>query len=136
MNELTMLERIEALESKKSGIKENPVDIEKRSVMKHLRKLLNTSKGSVQIAPDLGMPDMTSFSGDGLSETILEIEKAVLEVVKKYEKRLSNVKVTVETDKTDVLIIHFSLEGVLSRHENVPVLFRTFMKPGGNINIE
>jgi len=135
MYELTLLERIGALESGKNEVEENPVEVEIRSIMNHLRKLLNTNKGSVQIAQDLGMPDMTAFSGGSLADTIAEIEKVVFEVVKKYEKRLSKVKVKIESDKTDVLTIHFSLEGILSRHENVPVLFQTFMKPGGNVNI-
>jgi len=137
MYELTLLERIQALEQKKDeDAEENPVEVELRSIMGHLRKLLNTNKGSVQIDPDYGMPDMTIFSGAGLDETMRGIRTAIQEVVRTYEKRLSKVKINIEPDKTDVLTIHFSLEGVLTRHDNVPVMFRSFVNPGGKISIE
>ncbi|MBC8440592.1 MAG: type VI secretion system baseplate subunit TssE [Deltaproteobacteria bacterium] len=136
MYELTLLERIDALESTgEEEIQENPVEIEMRSIMTHLKKLLNTNMGSVQIADDYGMPDMTVFAGGGLSETIKNIEKAVLTAVKKYEKRLSKIKVKIESDKKDVLTIHFSLEGVLARQKNVPIFFETSVRPGGKISI-
>lgn len=136
MYELTLLERIQALEQKKErDADENPMEIEMRSIMSHLRKLLNTNKGSVQIDPEYGMPDMTVFSGAGLDETMKGIKNAIQTVVKKYEKRLAKVNINIEPDKTDVLTIHFSLEGVLTRHDNVPVLFRSFVKPGGRVSI-
>ncbi|MBT3386625.1 MAG: type VI secretion system baseplate subunit TssE [Desulfobacula sp.] len=136
MYELTLLERIEVLEStREEEIQENPVEVEMRSIMTHLRKLLNTNMGSVRIADDYGMPDMTVFTGGGLSETMKSIEKAVLSVVKKYEKRLSKIKVKIESDKKDILTIHLSLTGVLARQENVPIFFETSVKPGGKIRI-
>lgn len=136
MFELSLLERIEAIGSPKSMLGKNPIEIEKRSIATHLARILNTHKGSVQIADDFGMPDMSVFSADGTEETMTKIGKAVLEVVKTYEKRLSNVNVTMETTQSDVLTIHFTIEGVLSRHQNVPVFFRSMMKPGGNIVIQ
>lgn len=136
MFELSLLERIEAIGSQESSLGKNPIEIEKRSITTHLTRILNTHKGSVQIAEDFGMPDMSVFSADGTEETMTKIGKAVLEVVKTYEKRLSNVNVTMETTQSDVLTIHFTIEGVLSRHPNVPVFFRSMMKPGGNIVIQ
>lgn len=137
MYELTLLERIQALESPGDVYgEENLVDIEMASIMTHLKKLLNTNKGSVQIDPDYGMPDMTVFSGSGLDETMERIKQSILAVVKKYEKRLSQVKIHMEPDKTDVLTIHFNLEAVLTRHDTVPVFFRSLVKPGGRITIK
>ncbi|MCP3941798.1 MAG: type VI secretion system baseplate subunit TssE [Desulfobacteraceae bacterium] len=137
MYELTLLERIEALESvRKEPLGENSIDIALGSIMAHLRKLLNTNMGSVQIASDYGMPDMIGFSDDSLSDTIEKVEKAVLATVKKYEKRLSQVKIKIKTDETAVLNIHFSLEGVLARQENVPVFFESVVQTGGRISIK
>jgi type VI secretion system protein len=136
MYELTLLERIESLESEEKAIEETSAQKEMRSIINHLRKLLNTNKGSVQIAQDYGIPDMTVFSGGGLSETMEQIEKAVLEVVRKYEKRLSGVKVMIEANKDDVLNIKFRLEGALARHENRPVFLESSVQPGGRISIQ
>ena len=135
MFELTLLERIQALEASKSRAGKTPVEVETRSIMVHLNKLLNTNKGSVQIGHDLGMPDMTAFSSDGIAGTMEKIAKAVIELVNKYEKRMSKVRVKIESDKSDVLAIFFTLEGVLSRHGNVPVFFQATVKPGGSIII-
>jgi len=135
MHELTLLERIESLESEEKPRDETSARKEMRSIITHLRKLLNTNKGSVEIAQDFGMPDMTVFSGGGISETMEKIEKAVLEVVKKYEKRLTNVKVKIESNTTDVLNIKFRLEGMLLRHENMPIYLETSVQPGGKIRI-
>ncbi len=136
MYELTLLERMEALESDRHETGEkNPVEIETQSIMAHLRKLLNTNKGSVQIDPEYGMPDMMAFSGAGIDEAMEKIQKAIQDVIQKYEKRLSNVKIKIEPDKKDVLTIQFHLEAVLARHSNVPVLLHSFVKPGGKISI-
>ncbi len=136
MYELTLLERIEALEADRQDESEkNPVEIETQSIMSHLKRLLNTNQGSVQIDPEYGMPDMTVFSGAGIDETMERIQKAIQAVVRKYEKRLSNVKVNIEPDNRDVLTIRFSLEAVLARHDNVPVYLHSLVKPGGKISI-
>ncbi len=136
MFELTLLERIEDLESNKSNAGKTPVEIETQSVLTNLIKILNTNRGSVQIAHDFGMPDMTAYSSDGITATMEKIGKAVLELVKKYEKRLSKVKVAIEPGKSDVLAIHFTLEGMLARHGNVPVFFQSMVKPGGSISVQ
>lgn len=136
MYELTMLERIAALESEERETEDNRVEREMQSIIAHLKKLLNTNKGSVEIAEDYGMPDMTVFAGGGISETVEQIEKAVFEVVRKYEKRLSRVKVKIAPNETDVLNINFRLEGVLTRRENTPVFLETSVQPGGPIKIK
>lgn len=133
MFELTLLERIDELESKQNRIGKNPVEIETRSIMVHLNKLLNTNRGSVQISDNYGMPDMSTFSSDGIAGTMEKIAKSVVEVIRNYEKRLSRVKIKIESDKSDVLSIFFTLEGVLSNHGNAPVFFQARVRPGGKI---
>ena len=136
MYELTLLERIESLEFEEKEIEETSAEKEMRSIITHLRKLLNTNKGSVEIAQDLGMPDMTVFAGGGISETMQKIEKAILEVVLKYERRLSQVKVKIDSNTDDVLNINFRLEGILARHENLPVFLESSVQPGGKVRIK
>ncbi len=135
MREQTLLERIQALESDRPEEDDNPSEKEIRSIITHLKKLLNTNKGSVQISDDLGMPDMVVFEGGGISETAEKIEKTILEVVKKYEKRLSGIKVRIESNPEDVLNVHFRVEGVLTRRNDIPVFLETALRPGGRITI-
>ncbi|SLM32869.1 putative Type VI secretion system lysozyme-related protein [Desulfamplus magnetovallimortis] len=136
MYEQTLLERIASLESRKDIAEETSAEKEIKSVILHLRKLLNTNRGSVLIADDYGMPDITRFMGGGFLETAGRIEKAIHETVEKYEKRLSDLKIKIESSEEDVLSIHFSLEGVLSRQENVPVFLESFLQPNGRIKVK
>ena len=138
MYELTLLERIQELEKEKKadGPAPTPAEVEMQSIMTHLSKLLNTNRGSVQIDPDYGMPEMSTFSHSGLDETMKNIQSAMQQLVRRYEKRLSRVKINIEPDKSDVLTIHFSLEAVLARHEDVPVFFHSLVKPGGRVNVK
>ncbi len=136
MYELTLLERIADLESAKTKFKENSAVKEIKSIERYLGKLLNTNRGSVLIADDFGMPDMTTFSGGGISDTMERIENAILYTINKYEKRLSRVKIHLESGGIDVLNIHFRLEGVLVRQDNVPVFLDSYVRPGGRISIK
>ena len=135
MAELTLLERIQALEEKKNTTGKTPVEIETRSILVHLNKLLNTNKGSTRIDLELGMPNMSDYSSDGITVMMEKMTKSIVMLVSRFEKRLSKVKVKMESDKSNVLSIHFSLEGNLSRHGDVPVLFKATIKPGGRIII-
>lgn len=135
MREQTLLERIQALESDRPEEDDNPSEKEIRSIITHLKKLLNTNKGSARIADDLGMPDMVVFEAGGISETAEKIEKTIQDVVKKYEKRLSGIKVRIESNPEDVLNVHFRVEGVLTRRNDIPVFLETALRPGGRITI-
>ena len=136
MYEQTLLERIASLESKQDDREKTSAEKEIISVINHLRKLLNTNKGSVLIAHDYGMPDTTVFMGGGFLETADKIQRAINETVVKYEKRLSHVKIKIESNEDDVLSVHFSLEGVLSRQDNVPVFLESYLQPSGRIKVE
>ncbi len=133
MAELTLLERIQALEEKTVSTGKTPVEIEKRSIVVHLNKLLNTDRGSSRIDPDLGMPNMSDFSADAVNVMMEKMTTSIVTLVSRFEKRLSKVKVKMESDKSSALSIYFTLEGTLSRHGNVPVLFKALVKPGGRI---
>ncbi len=133
MAELTLLERIQALEEKTVSTGKTPVEIEKRSIVVHLNKLLNTDRGSSRIDPDLGMPNMSDFSADAVNVMMEKMTTSIVTLVSRFEKRLSKVKVKMESDKSSALSIYFTLEGTPSRHGNVPVLFKALVKPGVRI---
>ncbi len=93
MAELTLLERIQALEEKTVSTGKTPVEIEKRSIVVHLNKLLNTDRGSSRIDPDLGMPNMSDFSADAVNVMMEKMTTSIVTLVSRFEKRLSKVKV-------------------------------------------
>jgi type VI secretion system protein len=58
----------------------------------HLTLLLNTRQGSAPNLPDYGLPDVASFYAD-YPASLGELRARIERLVKKYEPRLSNVRV-------------------------------------------
>jgi len=138
MSNETLLERIRRLEmvQDKATDKAAPKSVE--SILRHLRNLLNTRQGSVLIADDYGMPDLTNFPGENLSEAAAELEDVMKKVIQKYEPRLRNVRISFEpgVDASSVLRFKLSAE-VVSREENrTPVVFETVVTSSGMVKIQ
>ncbi|MCK5230109.1 MAG: type VI secretion system baseplate subunit TssE [Desulfobulbaceae bacterium] len=132
-----LLERIRKLgngvDEADAGLTESAVEIQ--SVNNHLQKLLNTRQGSAQIAEDYGVPDITNVPGEGLTESALRIERTISKIIRKYEPRLSGVRLKVEPRETDMLIMRFRLEAVLAGSPDVPIVFETVVTPNGDIQV-
>ena len=79
------------------------------SILEHLRNVLNTRQGSVQIADNYGMPDLTNFPGENLSVAVFELEKIIKTTVERYEPRLVNIKVSYNPVISDNLTLRFGL---------------------------
>ncbi len=105
------------------------------SIISHLSKLLNTRQGSVSIAPDFGVPDITNLPGGNILETRQRVEAIIQEVVEKYEPRLKNVKMRMHQDDKAELSLKFRLEANLTENEGVPVIFETVVSTDGKISI-
>jgi len=103
------------------------------SVITHLQKLLNTRQGSVQIAPDYGLPDMTSVHSDSLVDTGRRMEQVLVGVIARFEPRLTNVRVTMEKSEGVQLELKFKLEAALARQPDIPVVFETIINANGSI---
>ena len=92
MHDLTMLERIAAAELPQNTAQQHR-QLES-SLVRHLSSMLNTRRGSVHIAPDYGIADVTdlgrSFTEESIEEFTAELERVIL----CYEPRLSSVQVT------------------------------------------
>ena len=50
----------------------NSVDVD--SILEHLRNILNSRHGSVMIAENYGMPDLTNFPGENLGASVKELD--------------------------------------------------------------
>lgn len=109
-----------------------------RSIAGHLRRLLNTRQGSVQIADEYGMPDITNYPGEHLEGTAQEIEVILGDIIQKYEPRLKNVKIRFDPESRDVLALRFKLEGdiVIDRDRVMPIVFETIVTSNGMVRVE
>ncbi len=120
MQSLTLLERLTELENlsqKKGGedfTKKSPLQKLEASVIRHLNAILNTRKGSVPIAPDFGIADITdlgrSFTDESLEDFKSELERVIL----LYEPRLSGISIKHSPKANSPLFVVFLIEATIS----------------------
>ena len=105
-----LLERISSIEEAKGRTQEAPVPVdETRSILLHLGRLLNTRQGSVSIASDYGVPDMTNVPGDSIEEIRQNVEQILQRVVRKFEPRLAKVRMEMVQDDKQTFSLRFRL---------------------------
>jgi type VI secretion system protein len=138
MVEEALLERIRNLERKAVVRGSRDIFVGVRSVMSHLRKLLNTRQGSVPIADDYGMPDLTNFPGEDLPAAADELQEIIQNVIQKYEPRLGRVKVFFDPKPGEVSELRFKLEWTISQDRSsvIPVVLETVISADGIVRIE
>lgn len=120
---------------------EDPGSVDSKSVLdsvqRHLLLLLNTQRGSAQIAGDYGIPDFFSLLGMGDVEALRRLEVLLEDVIGKYEPRLKDIEVKVVNKDDYGLDLHMQLSGSLAlENETLPVSFETVLDSGGRIRIE
>lgn len=130
-----LLERIRNLESNPDIRVERSLSRKVNSIISHLQNLLNTHQGSVLIADDYGIPDITNSHGEGITELTQRIENTLRETILKYEPRLKKVQVNLQSEKDDVLSMRFKLEAVLVHDDTTPVILETVVTSGGKVDI-
>ncbi|HQO36171.1 MAG TPA: type VI secretion system baseplate subunit TssE [bacterium] len=138
MYEETLLERIRHLEQDphERGARDISLGIE--SILGHLQKMMNTRQGSVPIANDYGMPDLTNFPGDNLGAAAGELEHMIKAVIQKYEPRLIQVDVHFDPKPGETSILRFRLEGTMmaDRNKTTPIVFETIVTAEGAVRLE
>ncbi|MFH1863007.1 MAG: type VI secretion system baseplate subunit TssE [bacterium] len=132
MAELRLLERLRVLED---GSAQYQAIDEVHSVIEHVKRLLNTRVGSAQIADDYGIPDFTDVVGVERSQMVYELCLSIKEVITRYEPRLTNVKITVDPERSDEFSLKFRAEGVIIGGRNLPVVFETVISTDGKIEV-
>lgn len=130
-----MLERLRHMEETPDDRVERNVNRLIASVIGHLQCLLNTHQGSVPIADDYGIPDITNAPGESFEDTTRRIEKTIQQVIMKYEPRLTNVRLKLFSDKSDVLNLRFKMEAVLIQDRKTSVVFETVVSSEGKVNV-
>jgi type VI secretion system lysozyme-like protein len=123
------------------------------SIRDHLLKLFNTRRGSLPHLPDYGLPDISDIYRD-FPGSIRALRRSIQETTKKYEPRLSDVRVLVENedqmklaeeqikrtspDKTVDRIFHVSylIRATINHYQQeVPIEFHTNINPKGYIEV-
>jgi type VI secretion system protein len=132
---LRLLERVRAAAggAKPGGAKSDSL---LASLQNHLALILNTRQGSSESAPDYGMPDFVSLMGRGDLDAIRDLTRVLNEVIRKYEPRISDPKVTYLAGREEPGVLEFSLSGsveIESRRQEI--VFQTSINPGGTVNV-
>ena len=134
----TLLERIRHLERVPAARGARDVSLGIQSIVNHLQKMLNTRQGSVPIAEDYGMPDLTNFPGEDLMGAAEELQRIIKTVIQKYEPRLENADIRVDPKPGETSFLRFRLEGVLTtnRDKQIPIVLETVVTAEGKVQIE
>jgi len=104
------------------------------SVLRHLRRILNTKQGNVLIAEDYGVPDFSDFL-NALPDSIRDIEKNIRAALQKYEPRLSGVRVNFIPQEDDPLSLRFQITARLAMDAKTQVFIETIVGADGQVEI-
>ena len=137
MKERRLLERISNWsDGDAQRTNQTQVEILVRSVSEHLKRLLNTRQGSVQIDPNFGVPDFTNLADGTGKGSVKDMEEEIRRMVMRYEPRLKSPRVALNSEATDVLSIRFSLYGTLQVEDrDIPLQISTTVGSNGRIDI-
>jgi type VI secretion system protein len=104
------------------------------SVIRHLQRLLNTHQGSVMIADDYGIPDLTHYLQGG-QDAVMDVEAAIRKVIESYEPRLTGVRVHYMTPEEGVPTLRFQVQARL-RTESKLVFLETWVGSDGKVEVK
>ncbi len=135
MREERLLERIQSREKEPNRrARQDPTRIID-SVLRHLSLILNTRRGSAQIAEDFGLPDFTEFLR-AYPDSIRDMERTVRRTILKYEPRLAGVRVRFVPREEDALSLRFQITaGLAIGEKKSPVIFESIVGSDGKISI-
>ena len=136
MHERRLLERIRHFAHDQGRSNELDSTVLMASVLAHLRRLLNTKQGSVPIAEDYGLAELTEMPGAFSPDNLADIEDKVTRVIAKYEPRLTNIRVRFARKQDDSLALRFEIGGQINVEDrDLPVLLESVVEPSGKISL-
>jgi type VI secretion system protein len=105
------------------------------SIVRHLERILNTRRGSVGIAHDYGIPDLTDFRS-GFPDSVRDLEMTIRDTIEKFEPRLKSVRVKFVPQDVNMLSVTFQIVAQLAlEDEKTPVMFESMMGSDGKVMI-
>lgn len=125
INDRTLFERLLAPAPTGGLVTRLDVARLRRSVLNHLRNMLNSRHGHAPAQPDYGIPDLNEFMY-AFPESKEPMRQAIQTSIEKYEPRLKNVRATWVPDEDDPLNIRFEITArLVTDDKDVPVSFTT-----------
>ena len=105
------------------------------SVAAHLSKMLSTRAGSVQVAPDYGLPDLNDMRLS-LHDVRHQACRAIQACIEAYEPRLSHVHVTTVSTHADPLRLSLRIDALLDMEGlKGPVSFSAGLDGSGQLTV-
>ncbi len=105
------------------------------SVLEHLQKLLNVRQGSVEMLHDYGLPDFNDLSHK-FPYAINEIQRMIRDCIRKYEPRLTQIRVTHVQDEDDPLSLRYDITARLEMDDRkTNIWFETILDAAGKVSI-
>jgi type VI secretion system protein len=109
---------------------------EQRSILEHLRALLNTRRGDSEAAPDFGIPDFTDYV-HSVPSGLLQLQTALQQTIARYEPRLTQVLVRAVDVDSASLVLYFEVSArIVGAREKQVMRFFTRVVRGGRILVE
>jgi type VI secretion system protein len=106
------------------------------SIVRHLERILNTRRGSVGIAHDYGIPDLTDFKS-GFPDSVRDLEMTIRDTIQKFEPRLKSVRVKFIPQDVNMLTVTFQIVAQLAlEDEKTPVILESMMGSDGKVMIK
>ncbi|BBA68973.1 type VI secretion system baseplate subunit TssE [Geobacter sulfurreducens] len=133
MREERLLERIRSLERDPSRRGETDRGRLVDSILAHVRRIINTRRGSVPIAPDFGIPDMLDVL-QSYPDSVREIERSIRAAIQGFEPRLADVRVAFVPQEDDVLALRFAISARLGS-DGGAVCFETLVDTDGKVTV-
>lgn len=134
MHELTLLERIGAMGNTRGGATGR--QRLERSLARHLTSMLNTRRGSVPIAPDYGIADVTDLGRSFTEENVAEFKTELERVIMRYEPRFSSVRVEYAPRPETPLSAVFEIEATVHTEQGPQKLhFETMLDATGAVRL-
>lgn len=106
------------------------------SILRHLRRLLNSRQGEACTAPEFGIPDLTEIS-HGFPDSIGDMQKAIQASIEKFEPRLGKVRVKHIPSDLHALYLKFEITAqILTANEKAFLQFETLVDHSGRVDVK
>jgi type VI secretion system protein len=100
----------------------------RQSIIENLKMVLTTRQGSVQHLPDFGIPDIKQIYFD--EGTLESVPKRIFETIRKYEPRLTNIRVKKKDFDEKNLRITLEISAEIKESTGKEVLLTEFSSTG------
>jgi type VI secretion system protein len=132
---LRLLKRIKRWEQAEV-VSASDVDVDEviESLRDDLEKLLNTRRGTVLVDPGFGLPDFTHLMNGYAVPDVEQIERELLQQVRRYETRLASVELDYQQPDRRTASMKFGLNASF-QHKQHDINFSASLKFADNGSI-